>query len=485
MEQIRIQRNMQENKGAPAAFCPLPWSHINIKSNGSYRLCDRGNSSKNQGALKDKEGKPLHIGEADWDAVINSDLMKTVRKNMLEGKWSSECVRCKKEFLSGRKSRNFSVRDELAEIVENPENYPGYLKARELTKADGTIDLTDFPISFLGVQFGNLCNLKCVMCSPISSSAWYKEHSAIWEPYFENGEQYVASMKNLKSFNEKSTIEKKNIFNWSDNPYLWQQIEKHIHQFRKVYITGGEPLLMDSYYQFLKWCVEKGVAKNLTIECVSNATYIPRRVWSLWKQFKRLYLGISLDGFGEINNFIRYPSKWDRIEQNISLLDRMKEQNFIPSVVTTVSVLNIWHIPEFVEYLMEKNYSQIGKSDIILSAHLVYKPHYLNINVLEESFKEKIRRRFEKCKKEISNYNWQSACGNSLLFSWEEKITKVCKILDYYKGFMNQISYSREELMEWRKQFIHYMDKLDTLRGLCWKETFPELYESTLKWRKL
>lgn len=484
MWQVKVEQNMKENKSAPAAFCPLPWSHINIKSNGTYRLCAHGTSSGNRGVLKDKTRKPLHIKEVDWNTVMNSNLMKTVRKNMLQGKWSSECIRCKKEFLSGRNSHNFAVRTDLAEVIGNPKDYPGYLKAKKLTSVDGTINLADFPISFLGIQFGNSCNLKCVMCSPISSSSWYREHSAIWEPYFKK-EGNTISTQSLKEFTIKSTVEKKSIFNWSDDPNLWHQFKKYIHQFRKVYITGGEPLLTNSCYNFLEWCVENDIAKNLEIECSSNITYVPERIWKLWRKFKKLHFGISLDGFGEVNSFIRYPSKWSHIEKNISLIDKMKEHNFIPSIVTTVSVLNVWHLPEFIDYLISKNYNQIGKFDIIMNPHPVHKPHYLNINILEESFKEKIRQHFEKYKRKISSYDWQSVYGDSLLFSWEEKIKRACHVMDWNINFMYQIAYSKKELQEWRKRFIYYMDRLDVLRGLCWKETFPELYESTLKWRKI
>ena len=50
---------------------------------------------------------------------------------------------------------------------------------------------------------------------------------------------------------------------------------------------------------------------------------------------------------------------------------------------------------------------------------------------------------------------------------------------------MYQISYSEEELNKWRSFFIHFMDRLDKLRKLHWHKFFPELYKSTLGWRKL
>ena len=476
-----IQRNLTQNKEAPNSWCPLPWSHISIKGNGAYRLCCHSNTSKNQGILRDKEGNMLHIGKTNWDEVINSDTMKSVRKNMLAGKWSSECVRCQKEFNSGMKSRNIHERSLLAENIE-PEHYPGYLKAKALTQSDGTISVKDFPVSFLDIRFGNLCNLKCAMCSPTDSSAWYKEHNAIWGRYFEDSGENVTLKRNLDG---KITIGKKDIFNWSDNYTLWSQLEKHIDQFRRIHIVGGEPLLIKAYYKFLKKCIESGIANKLIIEFNSNITHIPTQALKLWKQFKRIHIGISLDGFGQVNDFIRYPSRWGQLEKNIQQLNQI-EGNLICYITTSVSVLNILHLPTFIEYIMKKNYKGIGLLHTpLINPHPVYRPGFLNINILDEAFKEKIGLHFDKYKEKISNYDWQSIYGNSQIVSWEEKIIRACEILDNYVKFMQQSSYEKEELIKWRSLFIHFMDKLNELRNLYWRETFPELYESTLEWRKL
>lgn len=471
---------LQQNKEAPDSWCPLPWSHISIKGNGVYRLCCHSNVSGNQGILKDKNGKSLHIGTADWESVSNSDNMKKIRKNMLKGKWSSECIRCKREFDSGMKSRNIHERALLAETTE-PENYPGYLKAKALTHTDGSISQTDFPVSFLDIRFGNLCNLRCAMCSPTDSSAWYKEHYAVWGSYFKDSGKTVPLLKDSKG---KITISD-GVFNWSGNKNLWSQIDRHIHQFRRIYIAGGEPLLMKDYYKFLKNCVENGVAEKLLIEFNSNITRIPEKTWDIWKCFRKIIVGISLDGIGETNDFIRYPSKWNRIETNIHRLEQA-EGNIKTYIAASVSVLNIWHLPEFIEYVMKENYKRVGfpKSSLI-NPHPVHKPYFLNLNILEESFKEEIQKRFEDYKEKISSFDWQSAYGDSHIVSWERKIKRACEILDNYTGFMYKISYQKEELKKWRGHFIYFMDKMDELRGLRWKKTFPELYKSSFKWREL
>ena len=478
-----LSENLNQNKGAPDSWCILPWSHININGNGTYRLCCHSEASKSRGVLRDIQGKPLHIKNSDWNNVVNSDRMKRIRKNMLEGKWSEDCIRCQREHFSGMMSRNIYERSYLAEITE-PKNYPSYIKAKNLTRADGSITVKDFPVSFLDIRFGNLCNLRCMMCSPTDSNKWYDDYSAVWgyKHFYKSGERI-----NLIPDSKNKLRTEKSVFNWSENKTLWAQIEKHMDQFRRIYIAGGEPLLIKSHYDFLKKCIKKGIADRLIIEYNTNITHIPEYSWDIWKQFKMIVMGISLDGYGSVNDLIRYPSKWELVKQNLLRFDGTTEGNFALHITMTVSVLNIWHLPEFIEYIMRSNYKKVGvwSHVSLITPHPVHRPHYLNVNILEDDFKEKVRKRFEDYKEKFRNLKWEEVCGESQRYDWKIKTASACQILDNYMEYMKSTQYSKADLIRWRSNFIHFMDRLDSLRGTCWQKTLPELYRHTSGWREL
>jgi len=476
-------KNIEGNKGAPASWCPLPWSHISIKGNGFYRLCCHSNVSKNRGILKDETGRLFHISQANWSDVINSDTLKSVRKNMLKGKWSRECIRCKREYKNNMNPRNIYERSVLAGIIES-ENYPSYLKAKAMTKEDGSLPIKDFPMSFIDIRLGNQCNLKCIMCSPTDSNKWYDDYNQIWGDKF-----FTDSGKKIQLvFDKKGKLKpRENIYIWNENAHLWSQMEKNINKLRRIYIVGGEPLLIAKHYDFLEQCINKEAAKKLVLDYNSNITIIPSKAWKIWKRFKKVIIGISIDGIGSINNFIRYPSTWNKIERNLFLLDNAKG-NFVLHITATISLLNIWHLPEMIEYFIRSNYKKInsrGGCSLLMSPHPAHRPPYLNINILEGEFKEKIEKRFNFYKNKLSNFDWQSYCGSSKNFSWEEKVIRANKILDNYIKYMWSVKYSKEELVKWRSNFIHSMDKLDELRKTKWPVILPELYKHTLKWRKL
>ena len=471
---------MKLNEGAPVSWCPLPWSHFNIRSSGFYRLCCHSNSSPGQGLLRDHNQKLFHISSANWDQVMNSQTMKSVRKNMLRGKWSKECIRCQREFESGMNARNMYERTTLADLIEL-ENYPHYTKAKAKTKEDGSISAQDFPISFLDIRFGNLCNLKCIMCGPTDSSKWNEDYYQLTgRDYFNDSGTKIQLYKKNNTWKTE-----KNIYNWSDNPYFWGQMEKHIKNLRKIYIVGGEPLLIKAHYDFLQKCVDESIAQKVELEYNSNVTELPRRAWAIWKHFKVVKISASLDGWGKINDFIRYPSQWSKLKENLNQFNTV-EGCFSISFAFSVSVLNIWHFPVFIEKLMEWNFKRSDEFySPLFTPHPVHMPKHLNVNILGDDFKEKIIERFDFFNKKISEFNWQEKYGKSYGYNWKTKINKVDRVLNSYKKYIYKIKFSETDLKKYRKYFISYMDKLDEIRGTQWPKVLPELYANTLSWREL
>jgi len=186
-----------------------------------------------------------------------------------------------------------------------------------------------------------------------------------------------------------------------------------------------------------------------------------------------------------VNDFIRYPSQWNQVEENLKKLD-IAQGNFNLYITTSVSVLNIWHLPELMDYILKSNYKRINNSEWsypLMTPHLVHNPSHLNINILEDCFKKEISEFFCDYKGRISSFDWKSSFGESY-YSWSVKIERAHRILDSYIEYMNKIKHSEKELSLKRSQFIYSMDRLDELRKTKWGKALPKLYESTLKWRK-
>ena len=476
-EKVKQDKNL--NLEPPSAWCPLPWSHINIRSSGTYRLCCHSNTSATQGTLRDKNQKALHVLSSNVSSAMNSETMKSIRKNMLKGEWSKECVRCQREFETGMNSRNRYERQVLSHLAK--ESYPNYLKTKEKTKEDGSIDLEDFPLLYLDARFGNLCNLKCIMCGPADSSKWYEDHQQLTgkDYFYDSGAKVQLYEKN------KTWKTEKNIYSWSDQSVFWRDIEKYMGSLRKLYIVGGEPFLIKNHFDFLEKCIKESSAQKMELEYNSNLTLIPQRAWDLWKHFKLVKVSASLDGWGKINDLIRYPSQWSQLKKNLDLFNTA-EGSFSISFAPSISVLNVWHLPDFIQKLMEWNFKRCDNFySPLFTPHPVHQPRHLNINILEGPFKEQIVRKFDLYKKKISEMDWSAHYGKSYGYSWDTKIRKAHRVLESYKKYLYKVPFSEEELKKERSHFIYTMDKLDQIRNTKWSEVLPELYESSKTWRNL
>ena len=131
--------------------CPIPWMFQAVRNNGDVRICCQANVTSNQGVVRKSDGTSYNAGRDNMDEARNGELMKIVRKNILEGRWSEECGRCKKEEDAGLQSRR-QYEQEWGFKLED---------AIKITQEDGTIKTDDTPLVYYDLRFGNLCNLKC------------------------------------------------------------------------------------------------------------------------------------------------------------------------------------------------------------------------------------------------------------------------------------------------------------------------------------
>ena len=92
----------------------------------------------------------------------------------------------------------------------------------------------------------------------------------------------------------------------------------------------------------------------------------------------------------------------------------------------------------------------------------------MNINILEDPFKQKLIQRFKEYKQKWNSTDWQKEYGDSNN-AVGTKINPAKKILDRFETFMYPTKYEEQELIKWRSN-VHWLDKLDEIRGTDWKK---------------
>jgi sulfatase maturation enzyme AslB (radical SAM superfamily) len=403
-------------------FCPLPWISTSVRSDGVLRVC----CHSNQGPKK---------GELDWsvddiDGSRNSPRLMKIRKQILSKKWPEDCIRCKKESESGIRTR-FQYEGAWWEDTIN------YKKASELTSNDGSINELDFPLIYYDMRFGNFCNLRCRYCSVYSSSAF----GSIAGDY-----------------------------HWFERDEFWEHLKRNINNIKVFHIEGGEPLLIPEYYKFMELAVELNLAKNIKIESTTNLNTIPAKAWNLWKEFKEVRLGVSVDAIGKRFDYIRYPSKWKTVSQNIEILDNA-EGNFVVWFATTISTLNIWYLPELMMWKIRNGFNRFSNNSRrpFFSDHPIHTPKYYNIKSLPSITKRYVTDHLLFSIQEIDKAADEFESNEKMRDAYKKSVRNL---FDSYINYMNQESFS-----DHHRKFIFFSDKLDQKRKQSMKEHMPEWYE--------
>lgn len=434
-------------------FCPLPWNSINLRNNGDVRICCNTNSyTKNRGILRKENDSPYNIANDDIDEIRNAKLLKEVRKTMLSGEWHPECERCRQEEVSGIQSRR---EYEVADWDLNVKNVIAY------TNIDGTIDVSKKDLDYVDIRYGNFCNLKCRMCGPTDSHQWYDDFVKLYnKTSYKDTHDLIELRQNEKG---RWTTEKYDWFHNSD--HYWDQFERHISKAKKLYIVGGEPLIIPEHEESLQRLVDMGRAPEIQIEYNTNLTNVTSKMLSLWENFEQIRIGASIDGIGGVFDYQRAPAKWDHVYKNLLKLDQNKNINLKCWFAYTITPYNVFHLPEFMKWkLTESKLERFNALDCprpVISQHMCHSPKYYNIKVLPHVIKEDIIDHFEIYRHWIQSTD----------FSDHVK-TKFIEILDGTIQFMISEDYS-----EHLNTFIDYTRKLDEFRNQDITEVVPELAE--------
>jgi sulfatase maturation enzyme AslB (radical SAM superfamily) len=233
-----------------------------------------------------------------------------------------------------------------------------------------------------------------------------------------------------------------------------------VHNIKELYFAGGEPLLIPEHYKILEFMVETGNAKNCVLRYNSNGLELPNKLFDLWNHFKEVKFNISIDAVGDKNDYIRYPSKWDTIVQNLHILDNTSN-NVVVNIACAVQLMNILYVPELVEWKEKQKFKKVNLPPYgagLVGTHLVYLPSYLNVRVLPKEIKLEVEKRIESfCNKNTNNLEFITNPYGSQ--RWQGLIQ-----------YMNSEDWTNKIPM--LKDYISIMDQQ---RGTDFKSVFPEL----------
>ena len=352
----------------------------------------------------------------------HSEQLKNIRQNFLDDKQDRGCWDCwdkeKRGYSSLRQHSNQIYEKHIQEVKE------------------GKIHDTPF---YLDLRLGNLCNLKCRMCV----SEW---SSQIADEILKNPDENWGEDKPDKKLIELDDDTCESLDNWI--PYV-----------KRVFMTGGEPTIIKRNLDYIQRIIETGHSKNIDLIFTTNATNVNKDFLKVVKDFNNVHFSVSIDGTGDLANYIRFPSNWEKVKENLYTIG---QNNVGIALNTTVQWLNMTRLDEmfkFVEEYIASNPKQFAG----VWFQLVQHPRYLDPMFAPRFMKEKAIA-------DIESYLKTSTILNDDKFS-NIAHGEFARSLKQTKEFLeNNIDNTKHV-----DEFIMRMNTLDRLRSQKLIDVLPEL----------
>jgi pyruvate-formate lyase-activating enzyme len=332
-------------------FCVLPWISLEASPIGTVRPCCLADNE-----LLDNAGQKFSLLTADFAEIQNSNDMQTLRQQFLNGVKPQTCRKCWNEERAGRTSKRMHTLDRLKHMI---------------TDQPWTTDAK--PLMFLDLKLGNICNLKCRICGPWSSSQFATEEVNDAAP---EDKKFTYAYQMLKAGA------------WPrENAQFWQQIDSVLHDIRYIEFTGGEPFMIDQHFDMLQGIVDRGIAHQVEIHYNTNGTMYPARAESIWRHFKTVEIAFSIDDVGDRFEYQRSNAVWSEVCVNLDRFRDLKEihSNIRLQICTTVNVFNVRYLDQVAQWI-DRNHESFN----FVYWNIMHDAWYFSIATLPDPVKQAI-----------------------------------------------------------------------------------------------
>jgi organic radical activating enzyme len=286
----------------------------------------------------------IDLKNATIDESFNSEEYKKLRVDMINGVHNEYCNACydleSQDITSSRQKWNEHHAEHLKIIQDK----------LDFKKFDGEVE-PDY-IS-LDLRPSNICNFKCRTCNDGFSTKWQEEKA-----------DFYKINENILYFG-KEKLSGVNKINFKLNEDSMKNIEV-------LYFAGGEPFVLEEHFTLLQSLKNK---KDISLMYNTNFSilkYKGKTIFEHLKEFRNVHFSISLDGLGELGEFVRTGFDNKVFNKNFLIMkwamDHYKNVSY--DFQYTCSVLNSLNFFEFLE--------ELGEDHNLVNFHYVQYPFWYN-----------------------------------------------------------------------------------------------------------
>ena len=344
----------------PDNLCMAPWTHTYLSPQTERRLCcaSREPAQSFTQYIDSDAGDNVYTPQS-LDEYWNSERIRRVRRDMMNNIVPAECEVCDKKLLNTDVYRD----------------YFGHLFAHKYPEVVASTDETGYttmkPVSW-DYRFSNLCNFKCRMCGPMLSSSWETEarKAGKIEPWME-------------------PAVKKQISNYQDTQIeaeFSQAVEEH--RIEEIYWVGGEPLMYEQHWRYMQRIIELGDGPGLYARYNTNLSRIDYQGVNLYNdildKIRDWQICASLDGVGEVGEYIRTGLKYDEWLENFKQGLGHARNRRMMRIDFTLTTPGLFEVPEIIKLADELGVEVLAKTTFAFTPDIAMSPLFLPRPILEQ-----------------------------------------------------------------------------------------------------
>lgn len=282
----------------------------------------------------------------------------------------------------------------------------------------GCVDQAD--LQDIEFNLGNLCNMRCRMCSSISSSRWIADDE-------------VLGRKSTKLTRRKLA-----------------QLGFDIAKLKKIKFIGGEITLEQDEVKHVLDSIKQqcGGLGHLAVEIITNGMLrLDDGIMQMLLSCRSVDMVLSLDGMATSNDYQRSEGDWSVITATARYYDGLRGSVFNPGIISTISMLTIADAVDLMEWVT----NELPQTWHVANA-LAW-PSELAVRNLPQAYKAKMRHKL---------LNWVPSVNKS---RHDEIRGRLLQALDLDANC---------DLA----QVQQHLTLLDQLRGERLLDTLPELHSA-------
>ena len=178
----------------------------------------------------------------------------------------------------------------------------------------------------------------------------------------------------------------------------------------------------------------------------------------MWSEFKHIYLGVSIDGYNEVDDYIRYPSKWDKIEKNIEKVSGWKQElNMDLQIHSTFQALNVLNYDKLLEWVY--SLGDLGFWRIPFSNWVTY-PNWYDCRVLSDDLKDMGIERITKFIDSKKDIKWDAG-EEQWLGILKSNLVTLKETLDDEEAVLKFKVYTKKLDRNRKQHIVNYIPELE------------------------